>query len=183
QLQHSKLRLVNTCDEQGAGFAADAYARVRGLGVVCVTYCVGGLKIANTTAEAFAEKSPVVVISGAPGIKEREKNPLLHHKVRDFDTQAKVFKELTAASTVLNDPQIAPREIDRVLHAAVRYKRPVYVELPRDMVHAHCLPPPRPVDLHESSNPHTLRAALGEAVAMINAARHPVILADVEVHR
>ncbi|RYD81165.1 MAG: alpha-keto acid decarboxylase family protein, partial [Verrucomicrobiaceae bacterium] len=45
----SDLRIINTCDEQGAGFAADAYARVHGLGVVCVTYCVGGLKIANTT--------------------------------------------------------------------------------------------------------------------------------------
>ena len=37
QLAKSKLRLINTCDEQGAGFAADAYARVKGLGVVCVT--------------------------------------------------------------------------------------------------------------------------------------------------
>src|SRR5262245_45271843 len=134
QLQRSKLRLVNTCDEQGAGFAADAYARVRGLGAVCVTYCVGGLKVANTTAEAFAEKSPVVVISGAPGMAEREKNPLLHHKVREFDTQADVFKQLTVASTVLSDPQTAFQEIDRVLHAALRYKRPVYIELPRDMV-------------------------------------------------
>src|SRR5512137_2342566 len=62
QLVQSRLRLINTCDEQGAGFAADAYARVRGLGAVCVTYCVGGLKVANTTAEAFAEKSPVVII-------------------------------------------------------------------------------------------------------------------------
>src|ERR1043165_8292727 len=76
-LEASSLRVINTCDEQGAGFAADAYARIRGLGVVCITYCVGGLKVANTTAEAFAEKSPVVVISGAPGMKEREKNPLL----------------------------------------------------------------------------------------------------------
>src|SRR5881296_2286915 len=107
QLARSKLKTINTCDEQGAGFAADAYARVRGLGVVCITYCVGGLKVANTTAEAFAEKSPVVVISGAPGVKEREKNPLLHHKVREFDTQKKVFKELTVASSVFSDPQSA----------------------------------------------------------------------------
>src|SRR5437763_1694260 len=134
QLLKSKLQIVNTCDEQGAGFAADAYARVRGFGAVCVTYCVGGLKIANTTAEAFAEKSPVVVISGAPGIRERERNPLLHHKVRDFDTQKKVFDQLTGASTVLDDPQTAFDEIDRVLHAANRFKRPVYIELPRDMV-------------------------------------------------
>src|SRR5713101_2227447 len=133
-LDRSSLRIINTCDEQGAGFAADAYARLRGLGVVCITYCVGGLKVANTTAEAFAEKSPVVVISGAPGTNERVKNPLLHHKVREFDTQFKVFEQLTVASTVLHDPETAFREIDRVLAAALRYKRPVYLEIPRDMV-------------------------------------------------
>lgn len=179
----SKLRIVNTCDEQGAGFAADAYARVRGLGAVCVTYCVGGLKVANTTAEAFAEKSPVVIISGAPGMKEREKNPLLHHKVREFDTQKKVFDQLTIASTVLSDPQTAFQEIDRVLHAALRYKRPVYVELPRDQVFVPGIPHYRVPHVHERSNPSTLRAALAEAVEMIRAARKPVILADVEVHR
>src|SRR4051794_26634564 len=182
-LSKSKLQLVNTCDEQGAGFAADAYARVRGLGVVCVTYCVGGLRVANTTAEAFAEKSPVVIISGAPGIKEREKNPLLHHKVREFDTQAKVFKELTVASTVLSDPQTALQEIDRVLHAALRYKRPVYIELPRDLVQVPGIPHHRPREIHETSDAGTLAAALAEAEEMINRAEKPVIIADVEIHR
>src|ERR1700746_931775 len=75
--QSDKLKIINTCDEQGAGFAADAYARVIGFGAVCVTYCVGGFKIVNPIAQAFAEKSPLVVISGAPGIKERKKNALL----------------------------------------------------------------------------------------------------------
>ncbi len=183
QLFQSKLRVINTCDEQGAGFAADAYARVKGLGAVCVTYCVGGLKVANTTAEAFAEKSPVVIISGAPGMKEREKNPLLHHKVREFDTQKKVFEQLTIASTVLSDPQTAFQEIDRVLHAALRFKRPVYIELPRDMVSVPGIAHHRTLPVHTASDPKVLRAALAEAVAMINAAKRPVILADVELHR
>src|SRR5215467_14354025 len=182
-LSKSKLTIINTCDEQGAGFAADAYARVKGLGVVCITYCVGGLKVANTTAEAFAEKSPVVVISGAPGMKEREKNPLLHHKVREFDTQKKVFEQLTIASTVLSDPQTAFQEIDRVLHAAVRYKRPVYIELPRDQVFVPGNPSHKTPEIHERSDAKSLRAALAEAGEMINGARQPVILADVEVHR
>jgi TPP-dependent 2-oxoacid decarboxylase len=183
QLVASELRVVTTCDEQGAGFAADAYARIRGLGVVCVTYCVGGLKVANSTAGAFAEKSPVVVISGAPGMKEREKNPLLHHKVREFDTQRKVFEQLTVATAVLSDPQTAFQEIDRVLHAVLRYKRPVYIELPRDMVARLGIKHHSPAQFHETSDPAALAEALGEAVAMINAARQPVILADVEVHR
>ena len=37
QLEESKIKVINTCDEQGAGFAADAYARIKGLGAVCVT--------------------------------------------------------------------------------------------------------------------------------------------------
>src|SRR6187399_1851676 len=152
QLLASKLHIINTSDEQGAGFAADAYARVRGLGAVCVTYCVGGLKVANTTAEAFAEKSPVVIISGAPGMKEREKNPLLHHKVREFDTQFRVFKQLTIAATVLSDAQSAFQEIDRVLHAALRFKRPVYIELPRDMVSKPGIPHHTPREFHEASD-------------------------------
>ncbi len=183
QLTHSKLRVINTTDEECAGFAADAYARVRGLGAVCVTYCVGGLKVVNPTAEAFAEKSPVVIISGAPGMRERDRNPLLHHKVREFDTQKKVFEELTVASTVLDDPQIAFAEIDRVIHAALRYKRPVYIELPRDLIHTPGIPGYKPAAFHELSNPQSLAEALAEATAMINAAKQPVILADVEIHR
>src|SRR5438105_13282007 len=182
-LEESKLRIINTCDEQGAGFAADAYARVRGLGAVCVTYCVGGLKVANTTAGALDEKSPVVVISGAPGMKEREKNPLLHHKVREFDTQKKVFEQLTIASTVVSDPQTAFQEIDRVIHSALRFKRPVYIELPRDLVFVPGIPHHKTPEIHERSDRKSLAAALSEAREMINGARKPVILADVEVHR
>ena len=184
QLENSPLKLINTCDEQGAGFAADAYARLKGIGVVCVTYCVGGLKIANTTAEAYAEKSPVVVISGAPGTDERAKNPLLHHKIREFDTQFKVFEQLTVAQAFLNDPETAAREIDRVLHAAVTHKRPVYIEMPRNIANTK-LGYSGPAHIFESavSDPDVLKEAMREAIDMINAARQPVILAGVEIHR
>jgi indolepyruvate decarboxylase len=181
-LENSSIQFINTCDEQGAGFAADAYARLKGLGAVCVTYSVGGLKVTNTTAQAFAEKSPVVVISGAPGTNERIKNPLLHHKVRDFDTQYKIFQELTVASTVLDNPNTACQEIDRVLSAALRYKRPVYIELPRNMVNKSVNPNYPPLLQADSSNPDTLAEALAEGVDLINASRQPVILAGVEMH-
>ena len=182
-LEESELEVINTCDEQGAGFAADAYARFNGLGVVCITYCVGGLKVANTTAQAYAEKSPVVVISGAPGMNERLRNPLLHHKVRDFDTQLKVFEQLTEAATVLDNPQTAAREIDRVLAAAVQHKRPVYIELPRDMVNAPVTVEPQPARPSPEPDPIALREAVAEVLARINAAERPVILADIEIQR
>ena len=182
-LARSSLETITTCDEQGAGFAADGYARLRGLGVVCVTYCVGGLKIANPVAGAYAEKSPVVVISGAPGIRERERNPLLHHKVRNFETQKEVFDQITVASAVLDDPRTAFAEIDRVLFAAKRFKRPVYIELPRDMVDSRGSADYIPRELHVPSDRDALKEALEEAVGLLNRANKPVILADVELHR
>ncbi len=124
-LSESPIKPINCTREDCAGFAADAYARVNGMGAVCVTYCVGGLSLCNSIAGAYAEKSPVVVISGAPGLGERINNPLLHHKVRDFHTQAEVFEKICVAGAELDDANEAFREIDRVLDAAARHKRPV----------------------------------------------------------
>ncbi|MCA8987203.1 MAG: alpha-keto acid decarboxylase family protein, partial [Planctomycetaceae bacterium] len=74
-LEESPIRVIGTTREDCAGYAADAYARVHGMGAVCVTYCVGGLSLCNSIAGAYAEKSPVVVISGAPGMEERRNDP------------------------------------------------------------------------------------------------------------
>src|SRR5277367_5837448 len=109
------IELVNMTREDNAGFAADAYARIHGLGCICVTYCVGGLSTCNSIAGAYAEKSPVIVLSGSPGISERAHNPLLHHKVKGFETQFEVFQKITVASAVLDNPEHAFSEIDRVL--------------------------------------------------------------------
>lgn len=182
-IEESPIEFINTCDEQGAGYAADAYARLKGLGVVCITYCVGGLKVANTTAQAYAEKSPVLVISGSPGISERTKNPLLHHKVRDFDTQYRVFQELTVASAVLDNPNTAFQEIDRVLDAINRYKRPGYLEIPRDRVSTIGNANISSLIAPKNTNSNTLTEALEEATDLINRSSQPVILAGVEIHR
>ena len=182
-LEGSDLRVIGTTREDNAGYAADAYARVHGMGALCVTYCVGGLSTCNSVAGAFAEKSPVVVITGAPGVKERESDPLLHHRVRDFDTQRAVFEKITVANAVLDDPLTAFREIDRCLAAAHRYKRPVYLELPRDCVRLENPYPHEPKAIEEKGDPQALAGALAEAKAMIDAAERPVILAGVEMHR
>jgi TPP-dependent 2-oxoacid decarboxylase len=192
------IHVINTCDEQGAAFAADAYARVKGLGVVCVTYSVGGFKVLNAIAQAFAEKSPLVVVSGAPGMNERHKNPLLHHKVQDFDTQQRIFEHLTIDSALLSNPDTAMADIDRVLSSAVLYKRPVYLELPRDIVslqlartygydfpstpHFHIPDPLRHERLTETDQ-EALKEALNETLCMINSSSKPVIIAGIEIHR
>src|SRR6266511_3633489 len=132
--EKSKIRSITMTHEPAAGFAADAYSRINGIGLVCVTYCVGGLNVLNAIAGAYAEKSPVVVVSGAPGRKDREKDPLLHHKVKTFETQRRIYDEVTVASTVLLDEARAAEEIMRCVDACIAQKRPVYIEVPYDIV-------------------------------------------------
>ncbi|MBW3542651.1 MAG: alpha-keto acid decarboxylase family protein [Planctomycetes bacterium] len=182
-LEDSPIRVIGTTREDCAGYAADAYARVHGLGAVCVTYCVGGLSLCNSIAGAYAEKSPVIVISGAPGLEERRNDPLLHHRVRDFSTQREVFEKITVASAPLEDPLTAFRDIDRCLEAAVRFKRPVYLELPRDRVQTEALVPHEPKVEKPRSDKSALREALEEATRLIDRAKQPVIIAGVEIHR
>jgi indolepyruvate decarboxylase len=182
-LEQSPIETIGCTREDCAGFAADAYARIHGMGALCVTYCVGGLSVCNSIAGAFAEKSPVVMLTGSPGLSERINNPLLHHKVRDFQTQLDVFDKLCIASTELNDPLTAFREIDRVLDACYRYKRPVYIDLPRDMVHVV------PTVSHSFRRPaanddqSALDEAVRETVERISNAKRPIIIAGVEIHR
>jgi indolepyruvate decarboxylase len=183
QLEKSPIRVIGCTREDCAGFAADAYARLNGIGAVCVTYCVGGLSLCNSIAGAYAEKSPVVVVSGSPGLRERFNNPLLHHRVKDFHTQFEVFRRICCADADLNDPQTALREIDRVLAAVVRHRRPGYIELPRDMVNVVPEGPHTPQHKVPRSDPEVLAEAVSEAVRRIAAAQKPIIIAGVEIHR
>lgn len=183
ELVNSKIKIVGTCAELGAGYAADAYARVNGLGAICVTYSVGGLSTVNAVAGAYAEKSPLVVISGAPGLRERARSPLLHHRVGDFNTQRLIFDHITVASASLEDPSHAMQQIDQCLDACVRYKRPVYLEIPRDMVNEPCVGPTPIPRAAPSSDARALAEAVREASDLLRKAKRPLILAGIELHR
>jgi indolepyruvate decarboxylase len=168
--------------EPAVGFAADAAARYHcGLGVAVVTYGAGAFNLVNAVAGAYAERSPVVVIAGAPGARERASGFLLHHQARAIDSQLAVFKEITCAQAVLSDPASAPHEIARVLRSARELSLPVYIELPRDLVGAATEPVPvlprRPADAD------ALAECAEEILAKLAAAKSAAIIVDVEIRR
>jgi indolepyruvate decarboxylase len=180
----SPIQHVGTTREDCAGFAADAYARINGIGAVCVTYCVGGLNTVNAIACAFAERSPVVLLTGSPGLSERVRTPYMHHMVRDFSTQREVFEKITVAAISLDDPSTAEREMDQAFAALLRYRRPIYIEIPRDLVHTPLANPLRPLCLDDApSNTAALEEAIAEVRAMLASARRPAILAGAEIGR
>ncbi len=183
-IEASPIQHVGTTREDSAGFAADAYARISGIGAVCVTYCVGGLNTVNAIACAYAERSPVVLLTGSPGLSERVRTPYLHHMVRDFSTQRDVFEKITVAAISLDDPSTAEREMDRAFAALLRYRRPIYIEIPRDLVHTPLANPVRPLCLDdEPSDAAALDEAIAEVRAMLVSASRPAILAGAEIGR
>jgi len=168
--------------EPAVGFAADAAARFHGgLSAAVVTWGAGAFNLVNATAGAYAERVPVVVISGAPGVHERAAGWQLHHMARALDTQSRIFAEITCDQAVLADPHTAPADIARVLRSAREHSLPVYIELPRDLVGAPVTPvpplPPRP------AAPGALAECAEEILARLARAQRPVILVDVEIRR
>ena len=184
ELDDLGFRILVTADEQGAGFAADAYARLRGFGVAACTYGVGGLKLANAVANAWAEQVPMLVVSGSPGMAERSSDAMLHHRVKGFDTQLRVYQDLTIAQAVLTDPRIAASEIDRVIDAMLTAQRPGYIEVPRDLVDTPIVSVDGPIPRSTVAvDPEHLAAAVADAVSALAHAGTTVIQAGVLVAR
>ncbi len=182
-MAHSQLTHIGTTREDTAAFAADGYARLQGLGALAVTYGVGALSVVNAVAGAYAENSPVVVISGAPGIGETANDPLLHHRFGPFSFQREIFQRITCAQAVLDDPLIALRQIDRVLATAQRERLPVYIELPRDRVRVPGYPLPQEPAVDDASDAAALREAVDEALNLLNHSTAPILIAGQELHR
>ena len=179
-----RFTLVRFGHEPSVGFAADGAARATGgLGVCLVTYGAGGLNMVNPVACAYAEQSPVVVLSGGPGRAERRSGVLVHHEVKSFDSQLNVYREVTEYAAILDEPRSAAHHIVRALDAAEKLTRPVYLEIPRDMVSAEIEVPDDLAHLELRSDHGAVDEAVAEIVGRLRAAANPVLIAGVEIHR
>jgi indolepyruvate decarboxylase len=180
--QSNILPLYTLSHEPAVGFAADASARINcALGVAAVTYGAGALNMVNAVAAAFAEKSPLVVLSGGPGKGEARSGLLLHHQAKTLDSQFQIFKEITCDQVRLDDAERAPADIARVLANCLQRSEPVYIEIPRDMVSLPCAPVVAAVAAAPDQD--ALNACVDEILERLRAANSPVLMAGVEVRR
>ncbi len=184
RLERSPIDVICMAGEEGAGFAADAHARLQGLGVAVVTYGVGALKVLNPVAGAYAERSPLLVISGAPGLRESDEHTLLHHRIRASDTQERFFKEVCVQTACLDSGRTAVDKIQRVLEAMRRESRPGYLELPRDSLTRPVPRPLPPLALPTQAQVADLHRRTGLSILeWMRSRERPVVLAGVEIHR
>ncbi|MFI9172583.1 alpha-keto acid decarboxylase family protein [Streptomyces lincolnensis] len=182
------IEIVEEVNEVNAGYAADGYARMKGIGALCVTYSAGALCAVNAVAGAFVEKVPLVLINGTPSIKRtitfEQTGFSAHHFISGRETDLQSFEHLTVAAIRIENPDLAPTLIDYALTRCISERRPIYVELLQDMVDLECEPPRgvlKPARILSDAT------SLGQSVAQISAqlesAENPLIWLGVEIDR
>lgn len=175
---------VGNANELNAGYAADGYSRIRGIGALVTTFGVGELSAINATAGSYAERAPVVHIVGTPDRATQDGRVTVHHTFNDgnFRRFGQMHAHVTVAQTSLRDPLTSPQEIDRVLQQCLIHSRPVYIEVPVDLVGA----PVRadrlqhPIQRPEFLETPTVIDAIESVLEALYASKRPVILFDGE---
>ncbi|OJJ43598.1 hypothetical protein ASPZODRAFT_19320 [Penicilliopsis zonata CBS 506.65] len=178
------LDWVGNCNELNAGYAADGYARIKGLGALVTTFGVGELSAINAVAGAFTERAPVVQIVGKPPRATQDARTVVHHTLGDgeYGHFARMHTAITVAQASLRDPQTAPAQIDVVLQQCLLHSRPVYIEIPDDLVDV-------PVSTERLKTPLTLdmdtpsqsdEEVVSFLLERIHAAKAPLIFVDGE---
>ncbi|MGW1070690.1 alpha-keto acid decarboxylase family protein [Streptomyces aureus] len=184
----SGTKIVQEVNEVNAGYAADGYARLRGIGALCVTYSAGALCTVNAVAGAYVEKVPLVLINGTPSVKRtitfEQTGFSAHHFISGRETDLESFEHLTVAAIRIDNPDLAPTLIDYALTRCISERRPVYIELLQDMVDLECEPPrgvlkPARVLSDETS----LAESVGRIAERLESAENPLIWLGVEIDR
>jgi indolepyruvate decarboxylase len=191
-----KLVCVGTTNEMEAGYAADAQARLNGIGVACVIYGVGSFSALNAIAGAYVERCPVVLINGTANADNAQQlvrqGVIFAHAIDPLRTDEAVFRHVTADAAVITAPDDAPGQIDRVLRACITEKRPVYLEVQDGVWAMPCDRPEtpdvplRPLPLApqaEQDVARSVRSAVAAVLERIIMAAHPVLWGGEELQR
>ena len=144
------LNSVVAASDLEAGYAADGYARTKGLSAVSVAYGVGNLSMINAIAGAYVERSPVVTISGGPTAANisnlHQYDIVFSHSIGAEATDLNAYKLVTAYAARASSAADVPAVVDTALTTAVRQKRPVYIEINMALWDADCARPVGPLN-------------------------------------
>jgi len=182
----SGLQVVVNSSDLEAGYAADGYARMRGLGAVAVTYGVGTLSLLPAIAGAYVERSPVVVVNGGPSGEDlrlqRELGTLFTHSCGRERSDLTVFREVTGYAERAERAADVPRIVDGAIQAALTMQRPAYVEIAKHLWETNCPGPPGAlVTTVPASDQEGALAA--EILERLRSAARPALLLGIELQR
>jgi indolepyruvate decarboxylase len=182
-VEHPAINWIGCCNELNAAYAADGYARMRGVCAVCTTYGVGELAAMSGIAGSYAEHLAVFHLVGAPNLPTQEGRALVHHTLGngEFDLFSRMAESVACASAVMT-PQNAAPETERLIAEALYHRRPVYMAIPSDVANTPVLAATPPLSL-PSSDPESLAAATEAVAAALDDARQACVLPGMLLRR
>jgi indolepyruvate decarboxylase len=181
--KYEGMNFINCHNELNAGYAADAYARVKGISALITTFGVGELSACNAIAGSYSENVPVIHIVGGPKTKVQKEHKQMHHTLLngDFDVFRKVYEHLTEYTATIT-PANAAFEINAAIQKAKETKKPVYLLMADDIANQAIMN--RDVNLNKKhTNQNSLQAAIQHIDNLINQAQKPVLISGVHVSR
>ncbi len=183
-LAHEKLDWIGNANELNAGYAADGYARIRGIAAICTTYGVGELSAINATAGSYAENVPVIHIVGAPGTSAQQQHSRMHHTLGDGDFMhfVRMAREVNYSVAVLSRAT-ATADIDRVLTEAVLQRKPGYLMLPVDVARTPATPPSEPLNVNLRLSAPDVEDQFRSAAREFLQGKKTTVLADIMTER
>ena len=180
-ISHDQVEWVGNTNELNASYAADGYARINGLGALVTTFGVGELSAVNGIAGSYAERVPVIAITGAPTRAVESAGKYVHHSLGEgtFDDYRKMFEPITTAQGYIT-PENATTEIPRLIQAAINERRPVHLHLPIDvaMTEIDVSKPFQPEARDDQDVSHYIQMIEDK----LNSAKQPVIITGHEIN-
>ena len=179
-LTNKNVEQVYCSNELNCGYSAEGYARGNGAGAAVVTFSVGGLCALGPVGSAYAENLPVILISGAPNSDDYASRRFLHHTLdtHDLSYMREMARHITCAAVTITHPLDAPRQIDLAIRAAMRERKPAYIEIACNIASELCAEPGPLRDLAAGyqSDPTSLDAAVSALLALLAKKKKPLLL-------
>ncbi|KAI5288329.1 hypothetical protein KEM52_001206 [Ascosphaera acerosa] len=185
------LEWIGTCNELNAAYAADGYARVRGLpGVLLTTYGVGEMSAINGVCGAFAETVPLIHIVGMTSRAAQQAKLMIHHtpgEGYDHGVYADASQYFRATAAFLDEDKTMTAEIDRAIETACKTKLPVYIFVPIDvpdmLVNAGRLDTPLDLSITNAGKETVEDEIVASIMQLLSRAEKPAFLVDLLVRR
>ncbi len=177
-IRTSSIELIVLRHEQVAGFMAATYGRLTGKPGVCLTTLgPGATNIMTAVAHAQLGGMPMVVITGQKPIKKQRQGKF---QVVDVVT---MMRPLTKATSTIVHARKIPALIRESFHIA-QEETPgvVHIELPEDVAREKCQGE-EPLHVTQLLKPYPNEQAINEAVKMIGAAKHPLVMLGAGANR
>ncbi len=171
-----QLRWIGCCNELNAAYAADGYARIKGVGAICTTYGVGELAALAGVAGAYAEHLPVFHLVGAPPMAAQSARAIVHHTLGNGEYGLfQRMSEPTVCAQAVITPHNAAFETERLIAEALYHRRPVYMSFPADLAKLPMTASAQPISPTQS-NPALLAAATDAILSTLDSARTACLL-------